>query len=164
MLGAIIVSMISENDKAINKKGIISVLAASIFISVNNVLTPMSINSNPPISFFTAVMFMSFGGTMGAFLVNIKPSKLHEWKALGRKTHLYGIFAGVIILCGFELTMFTLSEFGLTFGVPIIQSVMILISALWGILYFKEIKEKKKLLIYVIGVGITFLGVLLFSL
>ena len=166
LLGAIIISFLTENNEEINKKGVVSVFLATMLISINNVLTTEAIISltHPKISFFTAVMFMSFGATLGALIFNIKPSKFRDWKDQTKNTHLYAIGAGFIWLCGFEITSFTLAEFGLSFGVPIIQSIMILISALWGILYFKEIEGKKKLGLYGIGVSITIFGVLLFSL
>ena len=166
IIGAIIISFLRENNKEINKKGVISVFLATIFISINNVLTTEAIISitHPKISFFTAVMFMSFGATFGALLFNINPSRLRDWKGQTKKTHLYALGAGFIWLCGFEITSFTLAEFGLTFGVPIIQSVMILISALWGILYFNEIRGKNKLGLYILGAAITIFGVILFAL
>ncbi|MHA1299041.1 MAG: GRP family sugar transporter [Candidatus Helarchaeota archaeon] len=165
MIGAVFVAIISEDNKKFNTVGVVSIAISSIFISMNNVLTPTSIASPyfPTIPFYTAVMFLGIGAVVGGFLLNIKPSKLREWKELKRSTHLYGILAGIIILIGFEFTMFTLSEFGLSFGVPIIQSMMIVISAFFGIIYFKEIEEKSKILLYVIGAGITIFGVILFS-
>ncbi|MFX1452096.1 MAG: GRP family sugar transporter [Promethearchaeota archaeon] len=164
ILGAIIISFLTENHQKINKKGVTSVFLATIFISINNVLTTEAIISitHPKISFFMAVMFMSFGAVCGALLFNINPSKLREWKEQTKKTHLFALGAGFIWLCGFEITSFTLAEFGLTFGVPIIQSVMILVSALWGILYFKEIEGKNKLILYVLGAAITIFGLILF--
>ncbi|MHA1380843.1 MAG: GRP family sugar transporter [Candidatus Helarchaeota archaeon] len=167
MTGAIFVAIIGENNnKKVNIIGVLSVAASSIFISANNVLTPTAIASPyfPTIPFYTAVMFMGLGAVLGGFLSNLKPSKLCEWKDLKKSTHYYGILAGIIILVGFEFTMFTLSEFGLSFGVPIIQSMMIVISAFFGIIYFKEIMGKKKISLYIIGTGISIFGVILFSL
>jgi len=36
------------------------------------------------------------------FTLSLKPSKIRDWKDLGKKTHSYGLLAGIIILIGFE--------------------------------------------------------------
>ncbi len=165
--GSIIVSLLSENNKQINKKGVFAVFLATFFISILNVLITDAIIAqyfpHPTILFFTATMCMSFGSLLGAIIFNLRISKLREWFAQPKKTHLYALGAGLIWMVGFEITSYILAEFGLSFGVPIIQSVMILVSALWGILYFKEIVGRKKLGYYCIGAGITIVGVILFA-
>ncbi len=167
--GAVLVAFLGENGGKVNKLGIISVFIATIFISINNVLSIDAITANyfthPVIPFFTSVMCVSSGALIVGLIFNLTPSKLREWKAQSKRTHFHAILAGLIWLVGFEITAFLLAipELGLTFGVPLIQSVMILVSALWGIIYFKEISAIRKVLLYIIGSGITILGVILFS-
>ncbi|NVM56225.1 MAG: hypothetical protein HWN66_21190 [Candidatus Helarchaeota archaeon] len=169
MGGAIIVSLLGESSGQINKLGVVSIFIATIFISINNVLSIDAITAgyfnHPVISIFTSVMCVCLGAAIGALLFNLTPSKLREWIAQPRRTHLYAIGAGFIWVAGFEITTYILAipELGLSFGVPIIQSVMIVVSALWGLLYFKEIVGRKKIGLYVTGTGITILGVILFA-
>jgi len=168
--GAVLVSLLGENNGGkINKKGVISVFIATIFISINNLFLVDAITAkyvpHLTITFFTSVMCVTLGAIVGAVLLNLKPSKLREWKSQPKRTHLYAMAAGLTWVSGYEISAFILSgpEAGLTY-VPLIQSLVTIASALWGIIYFKEIFGKRKLTLYVVGSGIVILGVVIFSL
>lgn len=168
--GAVLVSLLGENNGGkINKKGVISVFIATIFISFNNLFLIDAITAkyvpHPTITFFASAMCVTLGAFLGAVLLNLKPSKLREWKSQSKRIHLYAMAAGLTWVSGYEISAFILSDpgSGLTY-VPLIQSLVTIASALWGIIYFKEIFEKKKLALYGMGSGIVILGVIIFSL
>ena len=169
MGGAILVSFLGNGGR-INKLGVISVFIATIFISINNLLSLDAVTAqnfpHSTIPFFTSVMCVTFGAILGAFLFNLTPSKLRGWKSQSKRTHLYALATGLLWASGSEITTLFLATpgLGLTYGVPLIQSLITLVSALWGIIYFKEIYGKKKLSFYVLGAGIVILGVVIFSL
>lgn len=166
MFGAILVARLTESGSKLNIKGVLSVFFATIFISIDNALITKSINPEnyPVIPSFVAIMFKMFGASLAALMFNLTSTKLREWKNQPKKIHLYAIGGGLTWLCGFEISAHILELSGLAITVPIIQSVVTLVSSLWGILYFKEIKGKRKLLQFIIGAAITGSGVLLFSL
>jgi len=164
-IGAIFVAHISNEEKRkLDWIGILSVIISSILISIFNVLQVESMSStiNPIIPFYATVFFLTIGSFFGSLLFNIKLKKLKGWYFEGKKFHIYASIGGMIWAFGILFTSFTLVNYGMTFGVPIIQTFMIITSSLWGILYFKEIRGRK-LILFLIGLLFSIIGIILFA-
>ncbi|MHA1310721.1 MAG: GRP family sugar transporter [Candidatus Helarchaeota archaeon] len=164
--GAIIITLTRKEDtKKFNWKGIASVIISAFLISIFNVFSVESMASRiyPTIPYFTATFFLSVGAVIGSLLSNFRIRKIKNWVYEGKKFHLYALLAGFIWSCGILLTSYTLANYGLSFGVPIIQTVMAIISAIWGIVYFKEINDKKNIIQFFIGLIISIVGIFLFG-
>ena len=116
----------------------------------------------PSLSFYDSCLFVAFGIVIGNFAMNLKPTALKRWWNLGR-IHKYAIVGGLSWSSGIVFISFALVVGGLGFGISIVQAIMLIFGALWGILYFKEIIEKNKLIIFLIGAIIVTIGIIFFS-
>ncbi len=167
VVGAIIVATTQKDEtEKFDLKGVIYVLCAAFIISIFNVISIDSMVSkyHPTISYYSSVLMMSIGAIIGGFIFNFRPKNLRIWMSEGKKFHLSALTGGFIWGCGILLTSYTLANFGLSFGVPIIQAVMIIISTFWGIVYFKEITKKTAIIKFLVGVIISIIGIIFFNL
>jgi len=116
----------------------------------------------PTLTFYDSCLFVAFGIVLGNFLLNLRPTTLKTWWNQGR-IHKYAIIGGLSWSSGIVLISYVLVLGGLGFGISIVQAIMLIFGALWGILYFKEIIDKEKLIIFLIGAIIVMLGIIFFS-
>ncbi|MBD3230932.1 MAG: EamA family transporter [Candidatus Lokiarchaeota archaeon] len=166
ILGAVIVALTRKAKSKVDWRGILSVIGATVIISIFNIISVESMvsNYNPTIPFYATVFFLSIGAVVGGLIFNIRGKRLRNWINEGKRFHFFAVIAGLIWCCGILLTSFSLANFGLSFGVPIIQTVMIIGSVSWGIIYFKEFRDKKNLILFIIGVIISIFGITFFGL
>ena len=164
--GCVIISIINKReDSKKSLKGISAVLIATFLISIFNTLSLESMNSMfgfPTLTFYDSCLFVAFGIVLGNFLLNLRPTTLKTWWNQGR-IHKYAIIGGLSWSSGIVLISYVLVLGGLGFGISIVQAIMLIFGALWGILYFKEIIDKEKLIIFLIGAIIVTLGIIFFS-
>ncbi|NHI92405.1 MAG: hypothetical protein EAX96_07865 [Candidatus Lokiarchaeota archaeon] len=166
IMGCMIISLINRGeDSKRSWKGISAVLIASFLISIFNALSLESMNSMfdfPSLTFYDSCLFVAIGIVIGNFVLNLKPSPIKKWWNLGH-IHKFAILGGLSWSSGILLISFVLVLGGLGFGISIVQAIILIFGALWGILYFKEIIDKNKLLIFLIGAIIVALGIIFLS-
>lgn len=75
--------------------------------------------------------------------------------------NLYGIISGILWAIANAISLTALSNLGLSRAVPLMSSIVILSSFLWGVVVFKEIPSG--LFLGFIGIGLIILGVTLVS-
>lgn len=75
--------------------------------------------------------------------------------------NIYGLFSGVLWASANMVALVAISSLGLSRAVPIISSLVIILSFLWGALIFNELPSG--LLVGFSGVGLIILGVILIS-
>ncbi len=122
------------------------------------------------------------GMVFGIYLVPLKLSKLSSqefllsmtlgiflstfmiWLLLGRKVQqdivLPGILSGIIWNAANFSSFYAILNLGLAIGFPLTQTSLF-VSILWGLIYFREIKERSHILKVLIGGAILFLGAFL---
>ena len=163
--GSILISLIKkEKDSRKSYKGILLLLIGTLLISIFNTLSLESMNSPyfPTVPYHVSCLYVAIGIVIGNFFVNIKPKRLKNWWNLGN-IHKFAIFGGLFWSGGIVLISYALFVGGLGFGISIVQALILIFGALWGILYFKEIIERKNLLIFLLGAIIVIIGIFLFT-
>lgn len=165
IFGAVVVALTRKGKSNFEWKGVLCVIGATVIISIFNLISVESMVSihNPTIPYYATVFFLSIGAVVGGLLFNLRLKRLKNWLNEGKKFHTYAAIAGMIWCFGILLTSYSLANYGLSFGVPIIQTVMIIGSLSWGIIYFKEFRDKKSLFLFIIGVTISIVGIILFG-
>ena len=168
--GALMISLIrrGEEGKESNKslKGILIMVIGAFFISIFNTLSLESMNSAimPSVPFYVSCFFVALGIIIGNFILNATiPGNLKKWQKLDARFHKLGIVSGLSWSVGIVIISYALVLGGLGFGISIVQAFILILGALWAIFYFKEIIDKRNLMIFIIGAIITITGIVLFS-
>ena len=165
--GSVIVAAISgEEKKTLNWPGIIVAVLASLLFSIFNTLSSESMSSDvfPTIPYYVLAFLLSLGSLVGNLLFINTPRKIKEWASEKPKFHYWALLGGIIWGVAIFISLYSLWAYGLSFTIPILQTVQLIISALWGILYFKEIHQRNHLILFLSGAGVSIVGILLFSL
>jgi drug/metabolite transporter (DMT)-like permease len=164
--GSVIVAAITgEEKKEVNWFGISAAIVAAFVFSIFNTLANESVSShiNPTLPYYVMALFMSIGALVGNLFFINTPRKFREWRSEKPKFHYCAFSGGSLLASGFFISLYSLAAYGLSFTIPILQTVLLLVSAIWGLLYFKEIRKGKSLLLFLIGAGISIMGIIIFS-
>lgn len=87
------------------------------------------------------------------------------WLKVRKRWHGLGVSGGVLWGMGNILSLYAMQKIGVSISVPMIQGFMTIVSALWGIVVFREMhdvipeRRKKALIIFMAGMIITIAGV-----
>ncbi len=163
---AIVAGITSEEKKKLNWAGIVTALGAALVFSIFNTLVneSLSSHSNPRIPFYALSFFLSIGSLIGNLVFINTPKKMRTWLENPRKFHSLALSGGIIWTCGNFICLSAFAAYGMSFTVPIAQTVLLIVSALWGILYFKEIRQHRSLMLFLLGAVISIIGIVIFSL
>jgi len=164
--GSVIVAAITgEEKKEVNWFGISVAVVSAFVFSIFNTIANESVAShiNPIIPYYVMALFMSIGALVGNLCFINTPRKIREWLGEKPKFHYCAFSGGFLLASGFTLSLYSLATYGLSFTIPILQTVLLLVSAIWGLLYFKEIRKRKSLVLFLMGAGISILGIIIFS-
>lgn len=148
--GLVFLSSIGGGDGKFSTKGIFfACLAGLIFGSY---LVPFKLSGLDPLSFLFP---MSLGIMVGGFIpFFIKIPKIEK------DIFLPGLISGVIWNTANVSSFFAVSYLGIAIGFPLTQMALF-VSVLWGVFYFKEIKEKTKIFKLTIAAVLLFTGAVL---
>lgn len=123
------------------RRGLIAVFVATIFFSVYNVMIAFTINrSGAPAGPVFALI--APGAVAGAFLTAAAMGNgiLPGWKAAPGKWHVLALSQGLVWATAMIFIMFGWMGTGIAMGTPIQVVTQTLVSALWGILMFGELR------------------------
>jgi|TARA_B100002003_G_scaffold191898_1_gene181051 glucose uptake protein len=133
LIGIIIVGTTQkQQNKQWVKQDIILAIAAGLVLGTQFV--PMKMIG---ISLETILFPMALGIATGATIIFLVIGRQVEMKHLP-----HGLTSGWIFAIGNYFGIFTIASLGLTVGFPITQ-IAVLVSILWGIIYFKELPESR---------------------
>lgn len=176
IVSAIIVALIQPQKEDAPQTspiiGYIFVIIGAFFFSIFNIVEqesvlPLHFPFFTAIPFFLATFLIGFGAFIAQLILNLSTKRAKEWildwKAQRPDHNLAGFFAGIAWGSGILITVFSNLTFSLSFTIPILQSFMIIFTSVWGIIFFKEIRGAKKLLIFCSGCALSIIGVVLFS-
>ena len=150
--GIFIISSITESKEKSNFKEAFLSMVSGIFFGSQ--LVPLKMSGLEPMKFlFSMSMGILFAGTI-IYLV--------KRKAFEIKVITPGIISGFLWNIANLASFFAVFNLGISVGYPLTQMALF-VSVLWGILYFKEISEKRKVVRLTYGSIILFVGSLLLA-
>ena len=133
LLGITIVSTTQkQQNKKWPKEGVITAITAGLLLGTQFVPIKMI-----GISLETILFPMALGITAGATIIFLVMGRHINIKHLP-----HGLASGWIFAAGNYFGIFTISSLGLTIGFSLTQ-IAVLVSILWGIIYFKEMPESR---------------------
>ncbi|MHA1146297.1 MAG: GRP family sugar transporter [Candidatus Helarchaeota archaeon] len=176
IVGALVVAVIQDQkvDATRNRnwKGYLYVIIGALFFSFFNIMEqeavlPIHVPYATALPFFAVPLLIGVGAVSTQFIFIFLKKELKtwvfNWKESGHEQNLYGILGGVAWASGILITVFSNMVFGLSFTVPILQSFLIIFTSFWGIIFFKEIRGVKKLLLFCLGCVLSVVGVFFLS-
>ncbi len=112
-----------------------------------------------------AAISLALGALTGSAIIVFTRNALSMYKKSFGKIHVFPVASGIIWGMGNVTLLYGLKMLGLAVGIPVSMGVVTAVSALWGIAVFKEISapEKKKILLFVLGLVIIMMGVWLIN-
>jgi len=150
LLGSFLVTTTTKNDGAnvadggLARKGLLAAFVATVFFSIYNVIIAFIINSAgmPAGTTFTAI---SPGIVTGAILLALLfgGGELREWRGAPRKWHLLALGQGLVWAVAMACIMMGWRGTGIALGTPVQVGTQTLISSLWGIAAFGELRGHK---------------------
>lgn len=128
-------------DGALMRRGLLAVLVATLFFSVYNVMIAFAINDAAAPAGPT-FMFIAPGAVAGAMLSALFAGggTLSDWRAAPRKWHLLALSQGLVWASAMVCIMFGWMGTGIAMGTPVQVGTQTLVSSLWGILMFGELR------------------------
>lgn len=152
ILGVVLVTATERGEGQNVKKGLIAaILSGSIFGSQ---LAPLKIGNVASEDFFFSLTLGIFFSAVVIFLLCRAKFKKEALKM--------SFLSGVIWNIGNLGGVLAVSLIGLAKGIPMTQ-LSILVAVFWGLFYFKEVTEKRKIIQILIGAVILLLGVFILS-
>lgn len=177
LLNAFAYKKAQTDKKKLTSKGIFIAIAAGVImaffyrfvaasIDLNNFANPEVGKLTP----YTAVFIFSIGVFLSNFVFNTiamkrpvegEPVKISEYFKGNAKTHMVGILGGMIWCLGQSFSMIASEKAGAAISYGLGQGAT-LVSALWGVLIWKEFKNAPKVsnqlnvgmfILFVIGLG-----------
>jgi len=155
IIGIYTVSSINEkkNDK-FNKTGLILAFISGIVFSFH--ILPIRFAQADPLAI---ILPMTFGMCSTAWILVILIEKEVKTTLLAIKRSM---FSGSIWLIGNYLDFFAISMIGLAKGFSLGQ-LLVLVSTLWSVFYFREFMKKRNILLLMISAVIIILGAVLLA-
>jgi glucose uptake protein len=161
---ALITLTTSKKEKLKSKKGLIYAFLSSFFFGSFNIIIMYSINIRH-LHVNAAALFLALGGTLGAVIILLKKGKIKYWFNARKRWHALGISGGLLWGMGNILGLYAMQKIGVSVSVPMLQGFMTIVSAVWGIIIFREMQDviperrKKALIIFMAGMILTIAGV-----
>jgi len=113
-------------------------------------LVPFKISKSEKLMLFQAVM------SVGILLSGLTISLFFKFSLI---PNVYGLMAGVLWAIPNALSLIAVSNLGIARAVPVMSSLVILVSFVWGALFFQELPAG--LTLGFLGIGVIILGVIL---
>ncbi len=165
MVGCALITLTtSKKEKLKSKKGLIYAFLSSLFFGSFNIMIMYSINIQH-LHVNAAALFLTLGAVLGGFIILLKKGKIKYWFNVKKRWHALGVSGGILWGMGNVLSLYAMQKIGVSISVPILQGFMTIVSAVWGIIIFREMhdvvhgRRKKALIMFVTGMILTIAGV-----
>lgn len=152
IFGIVIVSTLGKSESKNNKKGFLSAIISGLLFGSQ--LAPLKLGNLSNNEFFFPLCFGIF---LSAILIGFFKKVKFENRLIP-----FGLLSGLIWNIGNLLSIIAISEIGLARGFPIAQSA-VLISTIWGVFYFKEIRKLRQIIQVLLGAIILFIGIIILT-
>lgn len=150
------------------RRGLVAVFVATVFFSTYNVMIASTINgAGAPAG--PVFGLIAPGAVAGAFLAAAaaRGGTLSAWRAAPRKWHLLALAQGLVWAAGMVSIMFGWMGTGIAMGTPIQVGTQTLVSSLWGIVMFGELRElsdqRAAYAKFIAGAALTVTGIALIT-
>lgn len=151
IIGIGLISQVGEVRKTASRRGLLfAVIAGTLFGSY---LVPLK-NSPQPLQFLFP---MSLGIMLGGIIIFVLKRPKVNFAILPS-----GVLSGIAWNIGNFASFFAVLNLGMSIGFPLTQMAL-LVSVLWGLLYFREIAGRKNVIKIVVASLVLFLGAILLS-
>ncbi len=146
--------------------GVIAAALSALFFGVYNVPVLASLRSETW-SPYLAVFFLSIGALLGAVIFGflwLRKKLFVLWRGAGKRWHLLAISGGMLWGIGQVFATIAMSYIGVAIGAPLLQGLVIVVGAVWGLVVFKELKDipvtqrRRARLILLLGCGFALVG------
>lgn len=165
MSGCILITLTtSKKEKLKSKIGLIYAFLSSFFFGSFNIMIMYSINVQH-LHVNASAIFIALGAVLGGFIILLKNRKIKYWFNARKRWHRLGVSGGVLWGMGNVLSLYAMQKIGVSLSVPMLQGFMTIVSALWGIVVFREMhdimpeRRKKALTMFMAGMILTIAGV-----
>ncbi|MBI2020423.1 hypothetical protein HYS94_03290 [Candidatus Daviesbacteria bacterium] len=152
ILGVVLVSSTGNAQSQNVRKGLLAAIVAGLMFGSQFV--PVKIGQIEARDFF-------FSMSLGIFLTGLVTFLIKRIK-LEKEALKESLLSGIIWNIGNLLGVMAISLIGLAKGLPLTQ-VAVLVAVVWGLVYFREITQKKQKIQVMIGAIILLLGVVILS-
>ncbi|MBI2334995.1 hypothetical protein HYU96_04325 [Candidatus Daviesbacteria bacterium] len=153
VLGVILISATGNTHSQNIKKGLLAGIIAGLMFGSQ--LVPIKVGNVATRDFFFPVCF-------GIFITGLLISQVMKVK-FKKEAVKESLLSGLIWNIGNLLSLLSLSIIGLSKMGPISQSA-ILVAVFWGLFYFKEVAQRKKMIQVLIGAAVLLAGVAILGL
>ncbi|UCF08056.1 MAG: hypothetical protein JSW28_10530 [Thermoplasmata archaeon] len=158
----------SKEEKKVRdvKGGIIAAAVSVIFFGFYNIPILYSLRTETW-SVYLAVFFLSMGAVLGGTIFGflwMGKTFLATWKKAVGRWHLLAISGGMLWGAGQTSANLAMVEIGLSIGAPLIQGLVIVVGAVWGLAVFHELadiskkRRRKAVLILIFGCSLAIIG------
>ncbi len=147
VLGIFLISLINEDEGKSNFKGIICAIISGVFFGSQ--LVPLKMSGLEPMKFLFS---MSLGIMVAGMMIYLVKRKSFEVQIF-----VPAIISGCLWNVANLASFFAVFNLGISVGYPLTQMALF-VSLLWGIIYFKEITETRKIALLTYGAIILFIG------
>jgi|GEM_PF-1946418 len=129
-------------DGARMRRGLVAVFIATLFFSTYNAMIAFAINREGAPAGPTLGL-LAPGAVAGAVLAAAVAGggSLSAWRAAPRKWHLLALAQGLVWAAAMACIMFGWMGTGIAMGTPVQVGTQTLVSSLWGIVMFGELRD-----------------------
>lgn len=131
----------ARTDGGLMRKGLIAAFVATVFFSVYNTVIAYVLNTaGTPVG----ITFVTIapGAVTGAILVAVlsRRGELKDWLSAPVKWHMLAIIQGLMWATAMVFILFGWMGTGIALGTPVQVGIQTLVSSLWGIMAFGELR------------------------
>lgn len=159
----------SGTDGSLMRKGLIAAFVATVFFTIYNTMIAYVLNTaGTPVGITFATI--APGAVTGAVLVVIlaRRNELKDWLSAPVKWHLLAIVQGLMWATAMVFILIGWMGTGIALGTPVQVGTQTLVSSLWGILAFGELRGLKDPgaahIKFAAGAALTVAGIVLMTL
>jgi glucose uptake protein GlcU len=177
MLGAFLVSTTTPAREKVGQRlpgggemmrGIRAAFLATIFFSIYNVMIAYVINTarTPTGTTFASIApGVMLGAVIMAFLA--RGGQLRDWRTAPPKWHMLAVLQGLVWAAAMVCIMFGWKGTGIAMGTPVQVGTQTLVSSMWGIIAFGELRGSKDrgpaYARYTAGAALTVVGIIVMT-
>ncbi|MFO8133688.1 MAG: GRP family sugar transporter [Thermoplasmatota archaeon] len=151
--GIVTLSMVRRHGGPVDPRGLVYAVAAGL--TFGSMMVPYKVSGLPPERY---ILSIGLGVLLGGWLLYaaVRPG-------MQRDIAPAGVASGAMWMAGNLGSLAAVDGLGLTVGQPLTQTALF-ISVLWGILYFREIRGRRRIIMVAASAAVLFLGSVLLSL
>ncbi|MAG91978.1 hypothetical protein CMO83_04850 [Candidatus Woesearchaeota archaeon] len=150
IMGIVLISATTKNSGSYNFKGLIFAVSAAVLFGMY--IVPLKVSGLEPMQFLFSMSLGIFASGLVFYLI--------KFSKFDKEIIISGLSSGVLWNIANIASFFAVANLGLAIGFPLTQ-IALFVNVLWGLVYFHEITERKKIIKLGIGAVVLFTGAVL---